>query len=102
MRLRIHELPPGGNGLAHHQFAPTLTSAIQAVVLLSARRHPAAEDTTRHSATLAAIMEHLLGATRPSNKELKLTKPGTIGASQLNSSVGRTSVGERGSNGANA
>jgi len=27
------------------------------------------------------------GATTPSNKELKLTKPGTIGASQLNSSV---------------
>jgi hypothetical protein len=26
----------------------------------------------------------------PPNKELKLTKPGTIGASQLNSSVGRT------------
>jgi hypothetical protein len=29
----------------------------------------------------------------PSNKELKLTKPGTIGASQLNSSVGRTAAG---------
>jgi hypothetical protein len=29
-------------------------------------------------------------ATRLPNKELKLTKPGTIGASQLNSSVGRT------------
>jgi hypothetical protein len=29
--------------------------------------------------------------TAASNKELKLTKPGTIGASQLNSSVGRTS-----------
>jgi len=28
--------------------------------------------------------------TRPPNKELKLTKPGTIGASQLNSSVVRT------------
>jgi hypothetical protein len=28
----------------------------------------------------------------PPNKELKLTKPGTIGASQLNSSVGRTDV----------
>ena len=27
-----------------------------------------------------------------SNKELKLTKPGTIGASQLNSSVGWTVV----------
>jgi hypothetical protein len=26
----------------------------------------------------------------PQNKELKLTKPGTIGASQLNSSVLRT------------
>jgi hypothetical protein len=26
----------------------------------------------------------------PPNKELKLTKPGTIGASQLNSSVGLT------------
>jgi len=30
------------------------------------------------------------GATRPPNKELKLTKPCTIGASQLNSSVRRT------------
>jgi hypothetical protein len=29
-------------------------------------------------------------STTPSNKELKLTKPGTIGASQLNSSVRRT------------
>jgi hypothetical protein len=28
--------------------------------------------------------------TRPHNKELKLTKPCTIGASQLNSSVGLT------------
>jgi len=31
--------------------------------------------------------------TAASNKELKLTKPGTIGASQLNSSVGRTDGG---------
>jgi hypothetical protein len=30
------------------------------------------------------------GATARSNKELKLTKPDTIGASQLNSSVLRT------------
>src|SRR4030095_4351725 len=30
------------------------------------------------------------GATEPPNKELKLTKPEHIGASQLNSSVGRT------------
>jgi hypothetical protein len=30
------------------------------------------------------------GATTPSNKELKLTKPGQNGASQLNSSVLRT------------
>jgi hypothetical protein len=29
----------------------------------------------------------------PQNKELKLTKPGTIGASQLNSSVLRTVAG---------
>jgi hypothetical protein len=36
----------------------------------------------------------LLGATMPHNKELKLTKPGQNGASQLNSSVLRT-VGER-------
>ena len=32
----------------------------------------------------------MVGATVPPNKELKLTKPGTIGASQLNSSVRRT------------
>jgi hypothetical protein len=31
------------------------------------------------------------GKTGPPNKELKLTKPGTIGASQLNSSVRQTS-----------
>jgi hypothetical protein len=31
----------------------------------------------------------------PSNKELKLTKPGTIGASQLNSSVGQTTEDSR-------
>jgi len=31
----------------------------------------------------------------PSNKELKLTKPGLIGASQLNSSVMRTLRGIR-------
>jgi hypothetical protein len=34
--------------------------------------------------------------TRPQNKELKLTKPGQNGASQLNSSVGPTFVEERG------
>jgi hypothetical protein len=33
--------------------------------------------------------------TRPSNKELKLTKPGQVGASQLNSGVGRTGIRER-------
>ena len=33
------------------------------------------------------------GGARPSNKELKLTKPGMIGASQLNSSVRRLIVG---------
>jgi hypothetical protein len=32
----------------------------------------------------------------PANKELKLTKPGTIGASQLNSSVRPTEVDPRG------
>jgi len=35
-------------------------------------------------------MTDLGGITAPQNKELKLTKPGPIGASQLNSSVGRT------------
>jgi hypothetical protein len=34
------------------------------------------------------------------NKELKLTKPGTIGASQLNSSVVRTVVGSMSTAGA--
>jgi hypothetical protein len=32
----------------------------------------------------------VVGLTAPPNKELKLTKPCTIGASQLNSGVGRT------------
>jgi hypothetical protein len=42
-------------------------------------------------------LDHEVGSgARPSNKELKLTKPGTIGASQLNSSVRRTSRGSEG------
>jgi hypothetical protein len=38
----------------------------------------------------AACFAHGAGATRLPNKELKLTKPGTNGASQLNSSVRQT------------
>jgi len=40
--------------------------------------------------TQLACLTNAAGATGQSNKELKLTKPCTIGASQLNSSVRRT------------
>jgi hypothetical protein len=41
------------------------------------------------------VTSFALGAARPPHKELKLTKPGHFGASQLNSSFGLTRKGAR-------
>jgi hypothetical protein len=62
----------------------------------SACRSESCSRFTRHglqelaSESAGMANESAEGATKPPNKELKLTKPGQNGASQLNSSVGRT------------